>query len=278
MVEMPELTMGQYTLVYNMLSFAVATMLAAGVFFVMAQSRLAPKYRISMMVSALVVFIAGYHYFRIFGSWGDAYMLSNGQYVPTGEPFNDAYRYVDWLLTVPLLLVELVLVMGLERSKRSSLLTKLIIAAVLMIGLGYPGEILGDTSLVSERGLWGLLSTIPFAYILYVLWGELGTAIKEQPGRVATLLKNTRLLLLATWGFYPIAYMAPFFGLTGAGAEVALQVGYSIADVAAKAGYGVLIYAIARAKTEADGWTVTETSPATATTTSNAAPTGAPVA
>ena len=68
-----------------------------------------------------------------------------------------------------------------------------------------------------------------------------------------TLLRNTRLLLVGTWGFYPIAYMMPQIGISGASAEVALQVGYSIADVAAKCGYGLMIYAIARAKMAAEG-------------------------
>ena len=130
MFELPTLTVGQYSLVYNMLSLTIASMLAAFVFFIMAQSRVAPKYRISLMVSALVVGIAGYHYWRIFGSWEGAFELVNGVYEPSGEPFNDAYRYVDWLLTVPLLVVELVLVMALSRAKQGKLLTKLIIASL----------------------------------------------------------------------------------------------------------------------------------------------------
>jgi bacteriorhodopsin len=251
MFELPTLTAGQYSLVYNMLSFTIASMLAAFVFFIMAQSRVAPKYRISLMVSALVVGIAGYHYWRIFGSWEGAFELVGGVYEPSGEPFNDAYRYVDWLLTVPLLVVELVLVMALDRAKQGKLLTKLIIASALMIALGYPGEIADDNV---TRAIWGTASTVPFVYILVILWGELGKAIQNQPERPRVLLKNIRYLLIATWGFYPLAYMAPFAGLTGAGAEVVLQVGYSIADVAAKAGYGVMIYAIARAKSDADGW------------------------
>ena len=260
-MDMPTLSVGEYSLVYNMLSFTIASMLAAFVFFVMSRSNLAPKYRSSMMVSALVVGIAAYHYWRIFGSWENAYEMVNGVYQATGEPFNDAYRYVDWLLTVPLLLVELILVMGLTKQRQGSLLSRLIIASGLMIALGYPGEIADNNG---TRALWGTLSTIPFVYILYVLWGELGKAIQNQPPRAQVLLRNIRLLLLFTWGFYPITYMAPFIGLSGAGAEIAIQVGYCIADVAAKAGYGVMIYAIARAKTEADGWTVDQTVAATA--------------
>jgi len=67
-------------------------------------------------------------------------------------------------------------------------------------------------------------------------------------------LRNIRYLLVFTWGFYPIVYMAPFIGWEGSTATVAIQVGYSIADVLAKAGYGVMIYAIARSKSEAEGY------------------------
>ncbi|MEM8485004.1 MAG: bacteriorhodopsin [Bacteroidota bacterium] len=255
MFEMPTLTPGQYALVFNMFSFSIAAMLAAFAFFFMAQNRVAPKYRISLIVSSLVVGIAAYHYFRITASWEAAYTLSGGEYVFSGEPFNDAYRYVDWLLTVPLLLVELVLVLSLSRSKSGPMLAKLTVAAAAMIILGYPGELATDNG---TRALWGGLSTIPFVYILYILWGELGKVLKTQPPRVQVLTRNIRLLLIATWGFYPIAYMGPFFGLGGASGEVIVQVGYSISDVLAKAAFGVMIYAIARAKSEADGWLVVE--------------------
>lgn len=262
MTELPPLSPGQYSLVFNMFSFTVAAMGAAFVFFVLAQSRVAPKYRISLIVSALVVGIAAYHYFRIGHSWADAYTLTNSVYGPSNLPFNDAYRYVDWLLTVPLLVIELVLVLSLTKEKQGSLIAKLGIAAALMILLGYPGEVSGD---VGTRALWGALSTVPFVYIVYILWAELGKAMDRQPERVAVLFRNIRLLLLLTWGFYPIVYMAPFLGISGASAETAIQVGYTIADVLAKAGYGVMIYAIAREKTHADGWLESESnSPAMA--------------
>lgn len=255
MIELPQLTAGQFTLVYNMLSFAIASMIFSGVFFILARDRVAPQYRISLVVSTLVVGIAAYHYFRIFQSWDAAYTLSGGSYEASGKPFNDAYRYVDWLLTVPLLVVELVLVIGLAAEKRSGMISKLVVAAFLMILLGYPGEILtGQTSMFSERGLWGLLSSIPFVYIVYVLWGEIGKAMEEKGGKTAVLLRNIRYLLIFTWGFYPIVYMAPFFGWEGSTATVAIQVGYSLADVLAKAGYGVMIYAIARSKSEDEGY------------------------
>jgi bacteriorhodopsin len=247
-----------------MFSFTIATMAASFVFFVLSQKNLAPKYRISMMISALVVFIAGYHYWRIFNSWEGAYALQQaaGMYEPSGEPFNDAYRYVDWLLTVPLLVVELVLVMDLPKGESGYTAFKLGFAAALMIALGYPGEISADSSFFGTRGLWGFLSTLPFLYLLYVLFTELGDVIQKQSTQVATLLRNARYLLLLTWGWYPIVYMVPMFfpgfPTETPGTIVTLQVGYTLADIFAKAGYGVLIYNIARAKSVEEGFDVDE--------------------
>jgi bacteriorhodopsin len=206
-----------------------------------------------MYLSTLVCWIAAYHYYRIFQSWQDAYVVGTGEnaglYLPSGTLFNDAYRYADWLLTVPLLLAELVLVLALARSVTNNLLFKLITAAVLMLVLGYPGEVSTDNG---TRWLWGTLSSIPFVYILYVLWVELTKALDKQPERVKLLTRNMRLLLLASWGFYPIAYLIPTLGVGEAVGIVGLQVGYSLADLLAKPVFGFLLYAIAREKTLAD--------------------------
>ena len=249
-MELPALTFGQYQLVYNMLSLALASMFGSLLFFVLARGQVAAKYRPALVMSALVVGIAGYHYFRIFESWHGAYALVDGMYQPTGEPFNDAYRYVDWLITVPLLVAELVAVLALPKERRGGMMAKMVIASVLMIGLGYPGEVSAD---MATRAIFGTLSTIPFCYIVYVLFVELSRAAEGEDENVRVLLRNTRLLLIGTWGFYPIAYLLPFIGLGGGAITVGVQVGYSIADIAAKCGYGVMIYAIARAKMDSAG-------------------------
>merc|ERR1712107_221507 len=119
-------------------------------------------------MGGLVTAIATYHYFRIFNSWVDAFNVSNlhqkdGVYkvTLTGEPFNDAYRYVDWLLTVPLLLIELILVMKLPKDTTVSLSWKLGVASAVMVALGYPGEI--QDNLVVCWIFWAL-AMVPFTY------------------------------------------------------------------------------------------------------------------
>jgi bacteriorhodopsin len=232
----------QFSLVYNAFSFTFATMAAATLFLWLGRSQVGPAYKTALTISGLVCAIAAYHYLRIFDSWNEAYELKDGVLVATGVAFNDAYRYVDWLLTVPLLLIELILVMRLTQAETTSKCLKLGFAAALMIMLGYPGEIADNNS---TRALWGTLSAIPFLYIVWELFKGLGESIERQPESVRKLIKDARLVTFGAWGFYPIVYMIPYTGLAGGNVETALQIGYTIADVIAKAGVGVMIYVIA---------------------------------
>jgi bacteriorhodopsin len=247
----PTLSNAQFQTVYNVFSFALASMLFTAIFLLVSQGRVLPRYRQAIVVSAMVCGIAAYHYFRIFNSFNAAYLPTElgGPFALSAEGFNEAYRYVDWLLTVPLLLLETVAVLALPRATRTGLLTKLIPASVLMIALGYPGEIAVDTA---PKMIWGALSTIPFLFILYVLFVELTKSLDRQPPEVAASVARLRLLLIATWGVYPISYLFPVFGLEGSDAFVARQVGYSVADVLAKCLYGLMIYKIARMKSTYD--------------------------
>jgi len=109
----------QYQAVYNVLSFSLASMMATTMFLWFRAGAVKDKYKSAVFISGLVTFIAAYHYIRIFNSWVGAYEYSAGEVVGgamatgtptlTGVPFNDAYRYMDWLLTVPLLLIEILL-------------------------------------------------------------------------------------------------------------------------------------------------------------------------
>ena len=246
------LSQGQYNLVYNSFSFVIAAMGAALIFFLLIRNRVAPRHRMALTLSTLVVAIALYHYMRIFNSWSDAFSFAGGEYVQDGEPFNEGYRYVDWLLTVPLLLAELVVVLKLSKSKTRSLLVRLTAAAIAMILLGWPGELADPDSLA--RTIWGVASTIPFLYILYVLFIELGKSLGRQSEGVRKLVDGLRYIILATWGIYPLAYIAPSVIDDAATAEVARQVGYAIGDVLAKPLFGLLVLAIALAKSREDGY------------------------
>lgn len=250
-INIPSLTSGQFATVYNLFSLVIASMLFTSIFLILSRERVAARYRNALVVSAMVCGIAAYHYFRIFQNFKESYppgATVSAAHVLSNVEFNEAYRYVDWFLTVPLLLIETVAVMALRREEQRGLLFKLVPASALMIGLGYPGEIASSNG---ARVLWGVLSTIPFLYILYVLFVELTRSIDRQPVEVQHTIKMLRISLVGLWGVYPIAYMFPLFGgsfFGGAGGFVLRQAGYSIADILAKAAYGLAIYKIARVK------------------------------
>jgi bacteriorhodopsin len=241
----------QWNLVYNVFSFGLVSMLACTVYTLVSQGRVLAKYRNALVMSSMVTFIAGYHYWRIFNSFSES---SDGMTVNvSGDQgaFNEAYRYVDWLLTVPLLLVEVIAVLALAKEVSKSLIMRLVPASAAMIALGYPGEISNDQD---TQVIYGVLSTLPFLYILYVLFVELGKSLDRQPEGVAATVGRLRLLLIATWGVYPISYILGMgSGMATPEQFVGVQVGYTIADVLAKCVFGLTIFKIARMKSMAEG-------------------------
>jgi bacteriorhodopsin len=243
MFDIQSLTETQHTVVSNILSLGFAAMLATTIYLYLSQARVLPKYRQAIVISGTVTLIALYHYWRIYDSFAAASVVGST------EAFNEAYRYVDWLLTVPLLLLETIAVLALPAANRKSLIARLVPASAAMIVLGYPGEIAAENG---PKMLWGALSTIPFLYILYILFVELTKSLDKQPAEVSATVKRLRLLLIATWGVYPISYLMPVLGIDGANAFVGRQVGYTVADVLAKCLFGLTIYKIARLKSADD--------------------------
>lgn len=246
------LSEGQFNLVYNVFSLVTAAMGAAAIGFVLIRNRVSPRHRLALTLSTLVVGIAAYHYSRITGSWAHSFSLHVGRYVPTNTPFNEGYRYADWLLTVPLLLSELVLVLAVAKKMQTRLLTKLVAAAVLMVGLGYPGEVASTGS--AAKWVFFVLGVIPFVYLLYVLYAQMGDALGRQSERVRQLFSVLRTTIVTTWMVYPLAFLAPYLSLSDGTTEVIRQVGYGVADVIAKPAFGLVLYAIARQKSVEEGF------------------------
>ena len=258
---MQNITVGQFELVSNAFSFTLATMAAATLFFWLGRSQVTKPYRAALTISGLVTFIAAYHYWRIFESWDATHTVVNGTITATGVAFNDAYRYVDWLLTVPLLLIELILVMRLSSRETWSKGARLGLLAAIMIILGYPGEISTDAG---TRWLWWVLAMIPFCWIVYELFVGLKVSISRQPENVRELVSSARWITVLSWSFYPIVFVFPMIGLSGGAATTAVQVGYTIADIVSKAVFGVVIYMIAVRKSEVELEAVPHLKPAPA--------------
>merc|ERR1712146_82699 len=260
------LTASQFDTVYNVTSFGLACMMASTAFFFLRLGSMTERYKEALCYTGLVTFIAFYHYYRIFNSFDAAFtpcevvegVVNPNKcspelgYSPTGHAFNDAYRYMDWLLTVPLLLIEIVLVMKLspEETKKQSL--RLGVLSCLMILNGYPGESSGDAS---TRWTYWTLSMLPFCYIVYTLFVGLKESQDAQPECVRDQVKWACWATVISWCTYPIVYILPMMsgsttGKAGLSASsmVAVQVGYTVSDVISKCGVGFLVYNIALSK------------------------------
>jgi len=248
----------QYQAVYNVLSFALASMMATTVYLWFRSFAVKDQFKSAVVISGLVTFIAAYHYFRIFNSWVAAYSYAAGEVKDgameigapslTGVNFNDAYRYMDWLLTVPLLLIEILLVMKLEDGEFKCKSWTLGLASALMIVTGYYGELIitGD---LGPRWMCWKISMAFFLYIVYELLLGLNSATNsETDGVVRDKIRMAQIMTVVSWCTYPVVYLFPMFGIDAANAVVCIQIGYCVSDIISKCGVGLLIYQITYAK------------------------------
>jgi len=256
------MTDGQFQVVYDFLSFTFACMAASTLFFWLRLGSIHEKYKSALVITGMVTAIAAYHYLRIFNSWVDAYEYPmatvNGsdwsimQPVLTGKPFNDAYRYMDWLLTVPLLLIEIVLVMDLSAEETVKKSWQLGISSALMIILGYPGELILEADKLSTRWVYWCLAMIPFIFVVYTLVIGLADATNaENDLAVRSKIKTAQWMTVISWLTYPVVYIIPMLGAKGANAVVGIQMGYCLSDIISKCGVGFLIFGITNAKSKA---------------------------
>jgi bacteriorhodopsin len=244
----------QFGLVYNILSFSLASMMATTLFLWMRVPAVDDKYQSALIISGMVTFIAAYHYLRIFNSWVESYEYqanSSGEVmnpVLTGVPFNDAYRYMDWLLTVPLLLIEIVFVMKLSDEETKKKAINLGVASGLMICNGYPGELVVEGDLGVRWFFWAF-SLCPFLYVVYELLVGMAAATNAETSPVVKeMIQRAQYWTVVSWLTYPVVYIFPMIGFSGSHAVVAIQVGYCVSDIISKCGVGLVIYTVTAAK------------------------------
>ncbi len=237
----------QFQLVVNVFSFTIAAMGVTAVFMFLQRGEVLPRYRPAVTIVGLVTLVATYNYLRLYNSWDAAYSVVSGLVRPTGAVFNDTYRYADWLLTVPLIVIALVLILDLPARQARVRCAVLGIQAAEMILLGYPGQI---ASSAQSRWLWWAAAMVPFLIIVQQLYIGMAEAVRAQPERARGLVVLARFVTVLTWCFYPAVYVLPMLGVGGSTAFISSQIGYAAADLLAKVGFGVLIYLIAARKTE----------------------------
>ena len=222
---------------YVAFTFFVGTMamMAACVFFFFEMSNVDQKWRTSILVSGLITFIAAVHYYYMRG-----YNLETGE-----SPV--FFRYVDWILTVPLMCVEFYLITK-KAGAKADLLWQLIFASIVMLVTGYIGEAIYGKE--TQSWIWGLVSGIAYFYIVYLVWfGEVAKLANNAGPAVQKAVRTLGWFVLVGWAIYPIGYIAGteggFFGMKMF-QGLSMDIVYNIGDAINKIGFGLVIYALAK--------------------------------
>ena len=227
---------------YVAFTFFIGTMamMAASVFFFFELSNTSQKWRTSVLVSGLITFIAAVHYY---------YM--RGYHLETGES-PTFFRYVDWILTVPLMCVEFYLITK-KAGAKIGLLWKLIFASLVMLVTGYFGETISRDNSV----MWGVISGAAYFYIAYLIWfGEVAQLAQTAGPQVAKATRVLAWFVLVGWAIYPLGYIlgtpGGLFGIQlvtdPKAAVAAMDIVYNIADAINKIGFGLVIYSLSRSE------------------------------
>lgn len=213
-------------------------MVASTVFFFLERDRVSAKWKTSLSVSGLVTLVAAVHYFYMRDVW-----------VATGST-PTVFRYIDWLITVPLLMIEFFLILSAITKVPAAVFWRLMVGTLVMLVGGYLGE--AGYMAVLPAFIIGMAG---WAYIIYEIFlGEAGKINADKaPASVQSAFNAMRLIVVFGWSVYPIGY---FFGyLTGAGPEQsanALNVIYNLADLLNKVAFGLIIWSVAVGQSEAE--------------------------
>ena len=204
-----------------------AAMVAATFFFWVERDRAVGKWKTSLTVAAMVTGIAAIHYFYMRGVWID-----------TGSS-PTVFRYVDWLLTVPLQIVEFYLILAAIAVVSISVFWRLLIASVVMLVAGYIGEVsaMGDGGSLWS-GFW--IGMVAWLYIIWEVFKGEASQISASKGTAASkkAFNALRLIVTVGWAIYPIGY---YLGYTGSADAGTLNIVYNLADFVNKIAFGVVI-------------------------------------
>lgn len=211
-------------------SFWIISMalVAATAFFFLEIQRVSPKWKTSLTVSGLVTLVAATHYFYM----RDVWVVT--QSTPT------VYRYIDWLITVPLLMVEFYIILSAVTNVPGRVFWKLIIGTLVMLIGGY----LGEAGLMAVGPAF-VIGMAGWAYIIFEIYaGEAGqiNANSATPA-VQEAFKLMRNIVVIGWAIYPLGYYFGYLaGSPAADSAKALNVVYNLADFVNKIAFGVIIW------------------------------------
>ena len=283
----------------HVLSLGAAAMFAGLVYFLVTAKQISPRYRIANYLGAVVMASAvlelGNQYLvwrSTFNPIGIDFAGPDGigatLYAATGTSrFSNGYRYVNWSIDVPVLLTQMVVVLGLAGRRFWSPVLQFTAAGLLMVYTGYIGQffeadpsdgapatlaaaVLADPSILTRGGgtfgdvgptlpywIWFAVSCVFYAWIL-VLVAKVGLSkenLAKLPPAGRWWMKAVVFTLFGSWMLYVVGYLVPAFAV-GQEAAVARQIAYTIADIVSKVIYGVMIGYVAQLRSNAEGYDV----------------------
>ncbi len=245
----------QFDIISHVLTIGYAAHFAGLAYFVLSRKNVAPRYRSMTTMSVVVMLSAALLLLRLDISFQQAFEFDGTNYVLADSTFSHGYRYLNWLIDVPLLLTQSLFVMNIAREKLFGLRVKLATGGVAMVVTGYIGQFYEVSDPTGQLLIWGAISTLPFIYFSLIFWKLCGDAIGYLPGEAAITMRNIRYLFAFAWGLYPIAYLVPVFAQTGNGA-VTRTILFTVADVLSKIIYGIMLGKIATARSVEEGYEV----------------------
>ena len=216
-----------------------AALLAATAFFFVERDRVHAKWKTSLTIAGLVTGIAFWHYMYMRGVWVDSLAATGTGDSPT------VFRYIDWLLTVPLLIIEFYLILKAVTNVATSLFYKLLIGSLVMLGFGYMGE----AKILPYLPAF-IVGMLAWLYMIHTLWMGEGAEARNASGNAAvTSAYNTMMwIIIVGWAIYPLGYAMGYLMGTPESAELNLV--YNLADFVNKILFGVVIWAAAVSDSE----------------------------
>ena len=227
------------------ISFWIATamMLAFTVFFLVERQNVPDKWKTSMTVAALVTGVAWYHYTYMREVWADAYVTEGAAY---GSPL--VYRYSDWLITVPLQVVEFYLILAAIGVGTFVMFRNLMAASIVMLVAGFFGESGAmDGTLELSSTVWWIIGMAGWIYILYELWsGDVKKASESGSPGVQYAFNAMKMIVTFGWAIYPIGYLMGAGTLGDSLGVDEMNIIYNIADLVNKGAFGMMIWYAAK--------------------------------
>ena len=215
---------------------ATAAMLASSIFFFLERFDVSPKWKTSVTVAGLVTFVAFWHYLYMRGVWVDTGMSP------------PELRYIDWLITVPLQIVEFYLILAAVTKVKANLFWQLLGASLVMLVFGYLGEAnILDMYLAFAIGMLGWL------YVIYLVFFGAAKKLNAESGNPSSQMafNAIRIIVLVGWAIYPIGFVLGNFGDLGIEGVKAMNAIYNLADLVNKTAFGLVIWYAAKKDSEA---------------------------